>query len=978
MVQERLRNPRAAVDKFVADTQARNGNQARAARANQDDGAMAPPGTDAPADAQAARRQAAESRVLTLVAAGELSAAATAAQRVTNPTPIVQTTQQLINDVCTKIPQSRPQHQDPPPPMPAAHPPPADAAAARITLPPLHRIFKQLKPLKAPGLTGLRLEHLIILRRPSMAGASIHTKAVLELIANGDVPDSVRPWLFGGRLCVFTKETDPGQAPPPGNIRPIVLGNLHVKAAAKGLQMITRGPINAHLRKHAQFGIGTPGGIEFVAHAVNALAAANPTHTRVLADVANFYGTISRRAIVVAIKGCTEPAALQLLPFFNCHYSMDFDSPHHPRLFLPPSTDFPRGHWITMPRGVGQGEIIGGWAACIAAAHTRQLAMSHMSVPAREQVFTPAIIDDLILVGRTDLVIEALNCFKRANKELQTDSEFNHSKFKVYPERYNENGAPIIQPQFRNAGWGIDVINEARGFKFIGTFHGNAQAKEQFVLDSADASIKGLIAFCGDLEHTQHRMLLLNKCGAHHIAHLARTIHPGNTNEGAQRHDAAVIDAALAGTGIVLQGPPTDNPIFQGPRREQEFRSQVRAQIKLPITMCGHAVGNTAARAAPAYVSAFYAAVKTAASLVDNDPAMRNVLAALEHVYKHGEGGNAKTPGQLMADMRDHITQHSHDAITLGANINDPAINALPSNDWAECVEGRFPKKMQHHICSLNDRISWALEVFCPAPAPRRAMLISMCQPGANAAIAAIPSHPALCIGNEAYNYHMRCKFGDPRLAEEQAMIAGKCCPHLHGGPDYPSNGEHGNNCPRFGAAHSKHGQVATAIVACAKEYCPGITVKYDAKIDTPDAHSGQRPDIIVHGLGLRAGALIIEVAVPNPAANSVAHHSALTALYTAKGRERDKTRKYAPLAEASNSELLIAVVEVPGALGPQLRTIIARIAHRCKLANLELPPYATWAARSYGSLISQRISAALIKGNWIAFSRLQSALSLH
>ena len=122
----------------------------------------------------------------------------------------------------------------------------------------------------------------------------------------------------------------------------------------------------------------------------------------------------------------------------------------------------------------------------------------------------------------------------------------------------------------------------------------------------------------------------------------------------------------------------------------------------------------------------------------------------------------------------------------------------------------------------------------------------------------------------------------------------------------------------------------------------------------------------------------MIEVAVPNPAANSVAHHSALTALYTAKGRERDKTRKYAPLAEASNSELLIAVVEVPGALGPQLRTIIARIAHRCKLANLELPPYATWAARSFGSLISQRISAALIKGNWIAFSRLQSALSLH
>ena len=150
---------------------------------------------------------------------------------------------------------------------PAAHPPTfqpqhADTPQMSFTSDQVMKGILSFRKGSAPGPSGLRAEHLRAATQSAppnrRAKALEAVSRLVNVMAAGDVPEEVAPFLSGARMHAGIKKC--------GGLRPIAIGNLFRRLTSKCVMHGVADRAGSMLGPH-QVGVGVPGGLEAVIHA---------------------------------------------------------------------------------------------------------------------------------------------------------------------------------------------------------------------------------------------------------------------------------------------------------------------------------------------------------------------------------------------------------------------------------------------------------------------------------------------------------------------------------------------------------------------------------------------------------------------------------------------------------------------------------------------------------------------------------------
>jgi hypothetical protein len=148
--------------------------------------------------------------------------------------------------------------------------------------------------------TGLTPQHFIDASRANLPKSVITTlRDVINLIIKGQAPPELQPYLAGGVLVAFNKTVEGVVG---GDIRPIVMGNILTRIAAKVICKVKKDDFNHYLSPNQK---GTQkGGSEQILHSVRAAIERDDLPTNwVLAkiDLKNAFNLVSREQVLLEI-----------------------------------------------------------------------------------------------------------------------------------------------------------------------------------------------------------------------------------------------------------------------------------------------------------------------------------------------------------------------------------------------------------------------------------------------------------------------------------------------------------------------------------------------------------------------------------------------------------------------------------------------------------------------------------------------------
>ena len=149
----------------------------------------------------------------------------------------------------------------------------------------------------APGPSGLRPEHLNVTlkmapaNRTDRAGAAL--PRLVNIMAKGEVPEEVAPYLCGARLHGALKKD--------GGLRPIAVGNLLRRLTSKLVASALAGKASAHLAPN-QLGVGVRGGCEAIFHTMRKALEEDPDQWILQADFKNAFNLADRDATFLEVE----------------------------------------------------------------------------------------------------------------------------------------------------------------------------------------------------------------------------------------------------------------------------------------------------------------------------------------------------------------------------------------------------------------------------------------------------------------------------------------------------------------------------------------------------------------------------------------------------------------------------------------------------------------------------------------------------
>jgi hypothetical protein len=168
----------------------------------------------------------------------------------------------LGNAVCDKSTadalQNLHPHSNPP-----AVVPPVDSTPFQINQANFRKLIYKFKKTVAPGLSGLRISHIIQLSSgaPDLQLTQLFTQ-IINLMLAGKVPQEAGKFLFGASLSALNKKN--------GGIRPIAAGDVLRRIAGKAVCATFSGSFCELFGKN-QFGVGVKGGMEVICHSMRIL-----------------------------------------------------------------------------------------------------------------------------------------------------------------------------------------------------------------------------------------------------------------------------------------------------------------------------------------------------------------------------------------------------------------------------------------------------------------------------------------------------------------------------------------------------------------------------------------------------------------------------------------------------------------------------------------------------------------------------------
>ena len=148
--------------------------------------------------------------------------------------------------------------------------------------------IKSFKRGSAPGLDGMRAEHLIVIAS-HLNGRDTNTLSSITNLVNhmvvGKVPDRFRPYMAGSRLFRVIKKD--------GSLRPIVVGNIFRRLTSKVMASVVA-PKTKDIFYPSQLGVGHRNGCESIIHSMVRGLQDNPDKYLLQVDLVNAYRQADR------------------------------------------------------------------------------------------------------------------------------------------------------------------------------------------------------------------------------------------------------------------------------------------------------------------------------------------------------------------------------------------------------------------------------------------------------------------------------------------------------------------------------------------------------------------------------------------------------------------------------------------------------------------------------------------------------------
>jgi len=348
--------------------------------------------------------------------------------------------------------------------------------------------------------------------------------------------------------------------------------------------------IAANLHR-GSLGHGVSGGPEIAAHVARLLL--NETGTFricLVADLANMYGAYN--------QDCLMDAAHRTHPLLWRLAQMQYANPAEATYWPGKQHETVLRHHVGTPQGMPLSSALANlaWSTVLSQA-----------LAANPATYVENIHDDTYLFGTPADVNKLLCDIMDIARALNTNVKPNLGKFKIYTPNPDQRDA--VREYFKNETGplqGLDIDTHADSVVVAGTPVGSSQAQRAFVANATDKAT-GLLAGIASLATNQlapggrdataallpvHLHGLARSVVASRVAHLARTVQPGDVN-GA----TAQLGNALADFAVKTLAGKTDiaDPVH-------EARSHAIAL--LPVSRGGlglgafHASNNTAAYAA--------------------------------------------------------------------------------------------------------------------------------------------------------------------------------------------------------------------------------------------------------------------------------------------------------------------------------------------------------------------------------------------
>ena len=330
----------------------------------------------------------------------------------------------------------------PPHPDPQMPPPPEEPSCCpTISVEAVASAIRSFPNGSAGGPDGLRPQHLKDLTGASaQSGGPVLLSALtslVNLILQGKIPRTVRPFFFGANLTALTKKD--------GGVRPIAVGCTLRRLAAKTAGRYIMDAMGELLAPR-QLGYGTALGCEAAVHATR-LYLRNLQSGQVLLklDFENAFNCIRRDKMLQAVSDL----APELAPFVHASYSE-------------PSTLFWGETSLMSAEGVQQGDPLGPLLFCLTI---------HKLTSQLKSEFCLFYLDDGTLGGDAEQTLQDLRSVELGAKELGLC--LNHVKCEVISEDPAATGvllasAPNLQvtdPEFAtllgSPLGSIDSVNES-------------------------------------------------------------------------------------------------------------------------------------------------------------------------------------------------------------------------------------------------------------------------------------------------------------------------------------------------------------------------------------------------------------------------------------------------------------------------------------------------------------------------------------
>jgi hypothetical protein len=399
---------------------------------------------------------------------------------------------------------------------------------------------------------------------------------ITQLLAAGSAPKGIYPHLAAGCIVPIAK--------PNGGVRPIVLQPAFYKLTATIIVKEVAGALSDAVGPH-QYGVGTPGGAQILAHKVRRLAEEDGI-TVLKLDMTNGFGRVNRMHLFKEL----DQAGAALKPLADFAKNVYGQTLKHSGTYNAGAT---AGETFTidMAQGVVQGDPI----APVLFALSIKAALECASVAGHQSGGKGAVyayLDDVYIVGTPAYSKAAFGAIKKALES--TGGQLNPSKMVVYPD--SEQAAEVAAA----VGAGEPVEDTVVLGMHLGPLATVRKALADRIRNDLGHAAKRLVQLA---EHDpQVTLRLTTRCFAHKATHILRVQSPEEVRDFTDAFDKLLRQVTDA---VVMRGAP----IGLSNRQWQ--------QATLPVRLSGLGVTTIKGTASQAWL----AAVAHAWPSMEKDPA---------------------------------------------------------------------------------------------------------------------------------------------------------------------------------------------------------------------------------------------------------------------------------------------------------------------------------------------------------------------